>query len=201
MKLIAHRRNSLELLEATPRHLGVEMDVRIHQGRVVVAHDPHEDGPAAADWLDRYEHGTLIVNVKAEGVETLLLGMLAARGLEDFFLLDLSMPRLIQTVLAGESRVAVRVSEYERIQTALALQGLARWVWVDGFHGLSISAGALRELQDAGYRACLVSPELQGHDDEELAHQQAQIRASGMRFDAVCTKRWGLWQQEVDEGL
>jgi hypothetical protein len=191
--VVGHRRNEIEQLDNTPRSLGIEMDVRIRGDRLVVAHDPFEDGVDLHHWLDRYEHELLIVNVKEEGLERHVLPRLAARGVENFFFLDQSFPFLMRTLRGGESRCAVRVSEYESVETALALAGKAQWVWVDGFHGFPLSASTARALKDAGYRMCLVSPELHGRDPAEIPAYRALAEATGVTFDAVCTRQPEVW--------
>jgi len=53
------------------------------------------------------------------------------RGISNYFFLDQSFPFLIKWAKLGEKRLAVRVSEYESIDTALTLQEKAEWIWVD----------------------------------------------------------------------
>jgi hypothetical protein len=191
--VVAHRRNQLAQLLGTPRELGIEMDVRIRGDRLVVAHDPFEDGVDLHHWLDQYEHRLLIVNVKEEGLERHVLHQLRARGVEAFFFLDQSFPFLMRTLRGGERRCAVRVSEYESVETALALAGRVDWVWVDGFHGFPLSAGSARQLRDAGFRMCLVSPELHGREPAEIPVYRAMAEATGVQFDAVCTRQPEAW--------
>jgi hypothetical protein len=191
--IVAHRRNRIEDLLSTPPELGVEMDVRIRGDRLVVAHDPFEDGPDLHDWLAHFRHRLLIVNVKEEGLETHILGRLRAKDVEDFFFLDQSFPFLIRTLRGGESRCAVRISEYESVQTALSLAGQADWVWVDGFQGFPLTAERAGELRQAGFRMCLVSPELHGRDASEIAVYRSRASATGVAFDAVCTRQPEAW--------
>lgn len=193
MIVVAHRRNSLESLRATPTHLGVEMDVRIRGERLVVAHDPFEDGADLDEWLDAFGHALLIVNVKEEGLERLILPKLAARGIQDFFFLDQSFPFLMRTLRAGERRCAIRVSEHEHHATALSLADKAGWVWLDGFYGFPVTPDVARSLKAAGYRVCLVSPELHGRSEDEITSFQRAARDTGVEFDAVCTRSWTAW--------
>ena len=161
---------------------------------MLIHHDPYEEGESFEAWLDAYQHGTLILNVKEEGLESQLLGMLRARGIERFFFLDQSFPFLIKTARTGESRCAVRVSEYESLDTALALRGLVQWVWVDCFTRFPLTSDDARRLHDAGFKLCLVSPELQGRAAEvEIPALRAQLQALGLDVDAVCTKAPALW--------
>src|SRR4051794_31449848 len=127
MHLVAHRRNTIEELRQTPRPLGVEVDIRSQGGALVIHHDPFVQGVRFADWFAAYDHGLLILNVKEEGLETALLDLMKARGKEDFFFLDQSLPFLIKTAKSGERRCAARVSEYESVDSALNLAGMIEW--------------------------------------------------------------------------
>lgn len=192
MELIAHRRNTVAELLATPRHYGIEMDVRSWGERLVIHHDAFVEGEDFEAWLAHYAHGTLILNVKEEGLETRLLALMAAHGITRFFFLDQSFPFLIRTARSGERRCAVRVSEFESIDTALTLAGQIDWVWVDCFTRFPLTAADAARLTGAGFKLCLVSPELQGRDAETgIAAMKAQV--TGFDIAAVCTKRPDLW--------
>lgn len=193
MQIISHRRNSLDALRSTPEHLGVEMDVRLRHGQLVVAHDPFEDGPDLDVWLDAYRHALLVVNVKEEGLEPHLLPRLARRGIERFFLLDQTFPTLMRTLRGGERRVAVRVSDLEGVETALRLAGRAAWVWLDGFERFPCSGEQISALRAAGYRLCLVSPELHGRDRSEVGPWRQRAHDTGAWGDAVCTRELSMW--------
>jgi hypothetical protein len=196
MKLIAHRRNTIAQLRETPRHLGVEVDIRSIGDRLVIHHDPFVQGESFDDWLAHYRHGTLILNVKEEGLEQALVARMAAAGIADWFFLDQSFPFLVRSARAGERRCAVRVSEYESIDTALALAGRIDWCWVDCFTRFPLDGAQARRLQEAGLKLCLVSPELQGRAAEtEVPALRRLLAAEGIAAEAVCTKRPELWAE------
>jgi hypothetical protein len=200
MKLIAHRRNTVAELRATPEELGVEVDIRSYGARLVIHHDAMVEGEDFEAWIREYRHGTLILNVKEEGLEARLLSLMKERGIEDFFFLDQSFPFLVKTAKQGEPRCAVRVSEFEAVDTALALAGKIRWVWVDCFTRFPLDEAAVRRLKDAGFSLCLVSPELQGRFDEaEIVDIRRRFEAFGLEPDAVCTKlaMVGAWSREL----
>ena len=193
--LVAHRRNTVEALQATPTDLGVELDVRSRGDRIVVTHDPFTDGPDVEEWLGSYAHAFAVVNVKEEGLEERLEQLLAARGVERWTFLDQSFPFLVRTLRRGEVRCAVRVSEYESVRTALALPVRPDWVWLDSFTGGWPPADELAELQAHGYRVMVVSPELQGRDPSaEVAEVRARFDEAGRGPDAVCTKVPEQWR-------
>ena len=194
MKLISHRRNTIAQLRETPRHLGVEVDIRSIGDRLVIHHDAFVEGESFDDWLAHYEHGTLILNVKEEGLEQALVARMAKAGIADWFFLDQSFPFLIRSARAGERRCAVRVSEYESIDTALTLAGQIDWCWVDCFTRFPLTGDEARRLQAAGLKLCLVSPELQGRDAaREIPALRRLLADEGIAAEAVCTKRPELW--------
>ena len=95
---------------------------------------------------------------------------------------------------AGERRCAVRVSEFEAVQTALAAAPLVDWVWVDCFTRFPLESASARRLTDAGLKLCLVSPELQGRPAETSVPEMLRIVEDlGAPIAAVCTKRADLW--------
>ncbi len=196
MELIHHRRNSIEELIATDIKYGVELDIRSHGRNLIIHHDPLCSGLLFTDWLEFYRHGTLILNVKEEGLESHLIKLLRAKKITDYFFLDQSFPFLVKCARSGESRCAVRVSEYESVETALSLSGLITWVWLDCFTKFPIEATEYKALKNAGFKFCLVSPELQGRNPEiEIVEMADFIKNRLMKIDAVCTKRPDLWER------
>lgn len=192
--LISHRRNTLAELLATPTKYGVEVDIRSFGKRLVIHHDPFVEGEDFVAWLDHYRHSTLILNVKEEGLERRLLDLMAERGIADFFFLDQSFPFLVKTASLGERRCAVRVSEFEHIETALSLAGKIDWVWVDCFTRFPLSADDAVRLREAGLKLCLASPELQQRTgDDEIPRLRALLAERRIDPEAVCTKRPERW--------
>lgn len=198
MEIIAHRRNTVDELVATPTNHGVEIDLRTHAGRIILNHEPFEDGEVFEEWLDSFRHGTLILNVKEDGLEESVLRSLRERGIDRFFFLDQPFPTIVKCGRVGEHRCAVRVSEFESVATALAMTGYADWVWVDCFTRFPLVAREATDLVAAGFSLCVVSPELQGRTDErDLIEMRRLLAASGIAPDAVCTKRADLWSQPL----
>ena len=196
MQIIAHRRNSLEDLRNTPVQYGIEMDIRSFGTELVVHHEPYTNATPFSEWLQDFKHKTLILNVKEEGLETRVLELVHKHGIEDYFFLDQSFPFLVKTARSGERRCAVRVSEFESIQTALAISHLIDWVWVDCFTKFPLTGNEAATLQKAGLKLCLVSPELEGHDPEKgIPELRSLLQRENIQADAVCTKRPDLWEK------
>jgi hypothetical protein len=190
---IAHRINNPRALSDLSPDLGVEMDLHAYGDRLVVHHDAFADAVDFEEWLDSYRHAFVILNIKEEGIETRVREIVLRRGIDDFFMLDLSFPALIKMVMAGERRVALRVSEYEPAAGALTLAGQAEWVWLDVFHGLPIDDDSWNALRRAGFKLCLVSPELHGRPVDEIAAMRSEMDRRNLTVDAVCTKHPHLW--------
>lgn len=198
MKIIAHRRNTIQDLKATPKEYGVEVDIRSLEQQLIIHHDPFVAGESFEDWIAAYQHRTLILNIKEEGLESRLITLMQAHGIDDYFFLDQSFPFLMKWAKAGEHRCAVRVSEFESIETALTLAGQVDWIWVDCFTRFPLSQKDAQQLKNAGFKLCLVSPELQGRDAETEIPLLAQLlNERGIEADAVCTKRPDLWEKSA----
>jgi hypothetical protein len=195
MKLISHRRNTIPELLSTNRKYGVEVDIRTNGGKLIIHHDPFTNGVAFEDWLQVFEHGTLILNVKEEGLEPSLIELINKKGIDDYFFLDQSFPFLVKCSMAGEHKCAVRVSEFESMETALNLSGRVDWIWLDCFTKFPIDGVQASQLKRAGFKLCLVSPELQGRDPTtQIPGLSALLEEQNIKPDAICTKRPDIWE-------
>jgi len=194
MNIILHRVNTIEMLKKTPTNLGVEIDIRSNGNILYLHHDPFIEGDLLDEWISHFKHGTIILNVKEEGLEDSIIHLMRKYNIDDYFFLDQSFPFLRKTSKQGERRCAVRVSEYENIQTPLSLNGIVDWVWVDCFTKFPLDLNAFKMLKSAGYKLCFVSPELQGFTDHSFVKKfRQEIDQLGIKGDAVCTKYPDLW--------
>ena len=115
----------------------------------------------------------------------------------NFFFLDQSFPFLIKTAQTGESRCAVRVSEFETIDTALSLARKVQWVWVDCFTRFPLNRNSAALLKENGFKLCIVSPELQGRMEiSDMNEIVAAMTGAGVVPDAVCTKFPERWDSQ-----
>jgi len=72
------------------------------------------------------------------------------------------------------------------------------WVWVDCFTKFPLSTGDAKQLKDAGFKLCLVSPELQGRDPQiEIPQLAALLRDRNIICDAICTKQTAFWETMI----
>lgn len=198
MILISHRRNTIEQLKNTPSNYGVEIDIRSMGDTLIVQHDPYVPGVFFDDWIKEFRHQTLILNVKEEGLEGRLIKIMAQYEIDEYFFLDQSFPFLIKWSNLDEHRCAVRVSEYESIETALSLAGKVSWIWVDCFTKFPLEKEQANKLKAAGFKLCIVSPELQGKDPLTwIPEFKTLLVERNILVDAVCTKLPELWEKHM----
>ena len=188
MEYIAHRINTVEELRKIPNEFGVELDLRDGEnGKIYIAHNPFEDGEDFEDYLREYHHGTMICNIKSERIEHKVLDLLKEHNVEKYFFLDSSFPMIYLLSKAGEKNIALRISEYEGMDTIRNMSGKVSWVWVDCFTKIPIDKSDYDELKSLGYKLCFVSPELEGRPND-IEKYVIEIKKEGIEFDAVCTK-------------
>ena len=195
MKWIAHRINSSDELKDIPSDFGAEIDLRDSGHDVVLAHDPFQSGELFSDWLKQYHlKGPLILNIKSERIEWKILEELQKAGIQNYFFLDSSFPMIIALNRENESRIALRFSEMEGLDTLRNMAGHCEWVWVDCFTKMPLHPSIYSELKNLGYKICLVSPDLQGRP-EDISHYADLLKQLGISPDAICVKHKniGLW--------
>ena len=196
MQYIAHRVNTVDNLRDTPTEYGVEIDLRDRGDRLILQHDPFGDGEDFEEYLRHYNHGLLILNIKSERIEHRVLELVHRANVRDYFFLDCSFPMIRSLVREGEQRIAMRFSELEPVESALAMAGQVRWVWVDCFTRMPLDERTYGLLK-RHFKLCAVSPELQGRDAATIASYSQQL----IQFpvDAVCTKRPDLWRAAAND--
>jgi hypothetical protein len=210
MIIIHHRRNSVAEINETSPEYGAEIDLRNHGDDIFVTHDPFcTDAVRLDEWLQAYKHRFLIANVKEEGLEPKVLSLFEQHGVGDFFILDESIPYIRKYAMLGLPKFAVRVSEFECVETALRLADYLKqngrrieWIWVDSFTGEPLAYEDAVRLREAGYKLCQVSPELHHVDDpvswrpriEAFLAKLDKLDLAPFRPDMVCTKLPELWR-------
>ena len=200
MHIIRHRVNTIEELRLVLKDFGVEVDIRSWGSELIVEHDAFKKGVLVQDWLAQYAHGLLIANVKEDGLEDRLTELFTAAAIPNFVFLDLPMPTLLRKAKQGPIRAAARVSKYESVENAIKLAEFCEWVWVDHLEGYLPSQKELLLLKNAGFKVCLVSPELVFGVNHDISPFTAALKERRFIPDAVCSKfpeRWVGWHQSV----
>jgi hypothetical protein len=155
---------------------GTELDVRDHDGELVVTHDL----PVGADLMhfeellalhrDMDRALPLAINIKADGLQSRLAELVTRFELQNYFVFDMSVPDTLGYLGQG-LRCFTRHSEWE---PRPALYEQTAGVWMDQFEGDWVSVDAVREHTDAGKSVCIVSSELHGRDPKEAWSRYAE---------------------------
>ena len=187
MKYIVHRVNNSSLLKQIPKEYGVELDLRDYENELVLQHDPFKSGEKFEKYLECYNHSFMILNIKSEGIETRVSGLLKKYNIKKYFFLDSSIPMIIKLIKNGEKNIAVRFSEYEKINTVLSFSGKVNWVWVDCFEKIPLDNKTFQKFKEKKFKLCFVSPDLQ-NQKEKISAYKKQLEESQIFFDAICVK-------------
>ena len=193
MEIILHRRNTIDELISTPQRYGIEIDIRSYKDKLIIQHDPFLKGEYFTEWLKFYNHGTLILNLKEDGIEQKILITLKENNVRNFFFLDQSIPMVMDTIRKGENRIALRVSEYESIEKVIKLKNNIQWIWIDMFAEFPLSLQEYKEIKKTNLKLCLVSPELQLFNNQKISYLRKYFFDHNIIFDAVCTKKPSCW--------
>ena len=195
MIILAHRgwlrterdQNSAAAFErAFAAGFGVETDLRDLAGNIVVSHDPPLGGELAFEALlsiaDRHPgSATLALNIKADGLQSLLAPSLSGR--RNYFLFDMAVPDLVASVRHGLA-CFTRQSDVER--EPVLLDDVVG-VWLDSFASPLPDIEAAAALGAKGKRLAFVSPELHHRAHEDY---WAFLRAHGLHLSPrtlLCT--------------
>ncbi len=192
MEIVAHRVNSSHDLQQLPASLWIEADFRSWLGEVVLAHDALDKGENVVDWLSKFCHRGLIVNVKETGLEEKISHILRSAGIENFFFLDQAPPSQIDFLLSGNRLSALRFSEWEN---SPELSAFAEWSWIDSFAGNPRTTVELARLaKELGLKTCIVAPDLRftPTEGEKAVFRQVVLENLPV-VDLVCTKEPSFW--------
>lgn len=159
--IIWHRVNTIEHLKTIDINDGVEIDVRSNKGIPYLSHFINEDGVLFEDWLKYYKlKGTLVINVKEEGLEEIILKLLDKYNITNYMFLDEPFWYLLNSSRKFNNKnFAIRVSKFESVETALKSRELSDWIWYDYFDNY-INIDDIKKLIDAGFKVIMPSPEL-----------------------------------------
>jgi hypothetical protein len=175
MMILAHRgywttegeKNSIAALAAAfDGDFGVETDLRDYRGRIVISHDvATEDSPPLTALLElhkQWEHLPLALNIKSDGICSLVAAELKRFAVSSYFCFDMSVPDTLAYVRA-QVQIFTRRSEFE---TGSLLDKCASGLWLDALQEPFVPARMLEDAIIGGHQIALVSPELHGkpHD-------------------------------------
>ncbi len=170
MKILSHRgywktaeeKNTRTAFERSfSLGFGTETDIRDLAGELVISHDmPRERALSASEFFEIYQKENLdlelALNIKSDGLQLPLLGLLEEYSIGNYFLFDMSIPDALVCLRHG-LKCFTRQSEYEPDP---AFYPQADGVWIDGFHGEWWDETLIQRHLDASKKVCIVSPDL-----------------------------------------
>ena len=194
MIIIKHRQNEISDLKQLPKNFGAEIDIRSQFNELILHHDPFNKGQPLKNWLEHYDHRFLILNVKEEGLEEMIINLLEKFNINNYFFLDQSFPFLMKYSRKKNKHLATRFSDYENIKNIVNLKNKVQWVWIDYFDKFSLNDKNINLVKKLNFKYCLVSPELHG-ENKILKIREVKEILNDFNFvpDAVCTKKPNEW--------
>jgi glycerophosphoryl diester phosphodiesterase len=170
MKILSHRgywkvapeKNTTRAFERSfSLGFGTETDIRDFGGKLVISHDIADMNSITVEhFFEIYKSYDsqlpLALNIKADGLQSLLKELLTIYNINNYFVFDMSIPDNLG-YLKADFLCFTRQSEYEPIP---ALYDQSTGVWMDSFRGDWIEEPILEGHLKAGKQVCLVSPDL-----------------------------------------
>lgn len=169
---------------------GTETDLRDRNGELVIAHDLSTESDLSFEvfceiYLKNPGKFLLAINIKADGLATMLKESLERHGISNYFLFDMSVPDLRASLDAG-LKCFTRVSD---VETEPCYYGTCSGIWLDGFYSDWYRSKDLFKFLRDGKQVCLVSSELHKRDPMPLWRM---LKEAGMHREpqlTLCTDR------------
>jgi hypothetical protein len=183
------------LLAALEAGFGIETDLRDLDGQIVVSHDPPSRtcpraDPLIEDWTNKGLLGRLplALNIKSDGLLTMLGRLTPLIELTPHFFFDMSFPQLLTYVRVGLP-VALRISEFEPPAVHLLdLLEIKPRYWLDGFDSdWWLQNPHIAEICHSS-PVTVVSPEIHGREPGRVWEWFAARVDEGCNI-SICTDR------------
>ena len=188
MLIIHHRINTISELKNVPKKYGIEVDIRCYGKKIILNHDPHQDGEELDNFLKYYDHSFIILNIKEAGIEKEVLELVKNYGIKEYFFLDVEYPFVYKSYANNITKnIAIRVSEIEPIDMALLNAGRYNWIWLDVSTKIPINKKQYNKLKNKGYKICFVCPSNLNRQDDISKYKNFLIK-NKMTMDAVMTE-------------
>lgn len=179
MEIISHRglwveqieKNSPKAFEESfKNNFGTETDIRDFNGELVISHDiANDQSTSFVGFLDQYNHfnskGMLALNIKSDGLQSLIKRDLEHYNIENYFVFDMSIPDALGYLKIGLN-VYIRQSEFEQNMSLMSHFNV-KGVWLDAFNGLWYNHKMIEEYLYNQKHVAIVSAELHGRDPIE----------------------------------
>lgn len=196
IKFFRHRINTVDELSGVDNEHGIEVDVRFdpNNGRIYLDHDAKKPRVYLSELLLCCAVSPVIVNVKEDGLEKLIVDDFLSSGRSDFIFLDQPIPSLRKNAKLLGAQSMLRISSIEPFIPGNKLYEYGNWFWVDSFEPNFVTSTLLKKLMLEDKKICFVSPELQNRwDVSEIDQIKHEIETANLESFAVCTKKPDWW--------
>ena len=186
MEIIIHRINKVKDLIEIPSIYGVEVDIRTKGSKLILNHEPFENGDKFENYLENYKNKTLVLNLKEAGIENEVLKLTKKYKIKSYFLLDVEMPYLYLASKKNQKNIAVRFSEYENIELSNYFKNKVNWIWIDTVSRLPINETNLKIINK--FKSCIVCPERWGRSSDIQKYKKL-LKKLNFKPTAVMTSK------------
>ncbi|WDL73754.1 hypothetical protein [Helicobacter winghamensis] len=172
---------------------GVETDIRDYNGLLVISHDiATKDSLSLEEFFHLYSsyninsNSTLALNIKSDGLQSILKTMLEKYNIQNYFVFDMSIPDALGYIKLGFN-LFTRQSEYEKNPS---FYNEAKGVWLDEFHSHWINEQIIKEHLNNNKQICIVSPDLHKRDyqKEWQEYKEIEVKLNGANL-MLCTDK------------
>ena len=182
-----HRINSLKELNKVHLKEGIEIDVRDYKNKIVLSHDPFNNGELFDKFLKKIKNRMTILNVKSFGLINLILKKTKKKN--NFFFLDLCFSEIDKMIKLGFSnKIVLRFSKYEKFDLKNKSFKNIKWIWYDYFDEKIISKSDYLYIKRNKKKICIVSPDLLGAKKEKVLKFIKYLNKNKFKIEAICTK-------------
>ena len=186
MEIIIHRINKIKELKKIPTTFGTEVDIRAYRSKLILNHEPKQTGEDLDDYLENYKNGTLILNIKESGIEDEVIKKVKSyKQIKNFFLLDVEIPYLFNSMKLNKNYCAIRTSYYEPIKSILKYKKIFNWLWIDTIKNISFDDNREKKILK-NFKKCLVCPERWGMP-QKIKFYKSYFRKNKINLDAIMT--------------
>lgn len=183
MEIIIHRVNKIKDLRKIPQIYGTEIDIRSYRSKLILNHEPKLSGDNFENYLENYKNGILVLNIKESGIEDEVLSIVKKfDNIKKYFLLDVEVPYLFESLKIRNKNSAIRFSHYEPLSGSIKFKKIFNWIWIDTIKKFNLTNKDIELLKE--YNLCLVSPERWGKA-HQIKYYINFFKKNNIKIDAV----------------
>lgn len=167
---------------------GLETDIRDFGGELVLSHDMANKDTMKLEKFFMVYSGfrrdlPLALNIKTDGLQQRLKGLLKKFGVSNYFVFDMSVPDTLAYLKEGLITFT-RQSEYEPVPV---FYKDAKGVWVDCFFKEWVDEATISRHLEQGKYVCVVSPELHGRKHHAFWKKLSAMKIIASDQVMLCT--------------